>query len=374
MTEKHCIWKLFVLSVLLVSLTVCGSAAPGDSESDSGLEAWEGTWNNFYSFFEDPGLEEAYETLASREGIPTEQVKARYIDGDTYQCEIVSLGIEGDQIIFYGETQTTAGGGDNIVSQGLFVFVGEEADANGRLWAHFETEDSIPYTHLLLLPAEADAPGETMMHFHFRYGDDLSTLLASDGWYATMVAYDNEMPLLIGHMTHRDIELSNWEGTWNNFYSYFEDPELEEAYETLAIREGISAEQVKSRYIDGETYQCEIAAFGIEGDSITFYTQAQTTEGSIENVLATADYTYSGQVEDDFGRTWSHFEADGDTPYQQLFLLPAEADNPGESMMHFHFRYGNDVDELQSAEGWYATMVRYDNDIPMLIEHMTFEH
>jgi zinc transport system substrate-binding protein len=68
-------------------------------------------------------------------------------------------------------------------------------------WKHFETAEEVPYKHLIILPAEADIPGETMIHFHFRYGSDLDKLLAADGWFATMIAYDSTMDLLVGHMT-----------------------------------------------------------------------------------------------------------------------------------------------------------------------------
>ena len=174
-------------------------------------------------------------------------------------------------------------------------------------------------------------------------------------------------------LTESDDALKEWDGIWNNFHSYFENPGLDEAYQTLADREGITALEVKSRYMDGKTYQCDIAALGIDGQAVTFYSKTQDAEASTEDILATMNYTYKGEETDDFDRTWSHFEADGDSPYPHLFLLPAEADGPGNTMMHFHFRYGSTVEELKGAEGWYATMIRCGSDIDLVIGHMTFE-
>jgi hypothetical protein len=101
--------------------------------------------------------------------------------------------------------QPVAGAASNIAYKATYAYKGEVSTTNdaGRVWTwkHFETTANVPYKHFIILPAEADIPGETMIHFHFRYGNDLDAMLAADGWFATMIAYDSTMDLLVGHMT-----------------------------------------------------------------------------------------------------------------------------------------------------------------------------
>lgn len=176
------------------------------------------------------------------------------------------------------------------------------------------------------------------------------------------------------HASERQGEsLKDWQGTWNNFYSYFDRPELDEAYEILARREGKTASEVKRRYAEGKLYQCEIAAMRIDGQGITFYTRTQNSENSRKDVLALAKYKYIGKATDNFDRQWAHFEAVGAAPYKHLFLSGTEADAPGKTMFHFHFRYGDEVEKLKAAKGWFPTMVQYDSDLSLLVGHMTFE-
>jgi Zn/Cd-binding protein ZinT len=187
-----------VIGVLVTGLSGCASAPRGGT---SALDAWAGTWNNFYSYFERPALSRAYAVLAEKEGKTPEEIKKRYIEGQTYRCEIAAMGITGNEIRFYNASQCSANATDGVVYKGTYRDMGD-VDINGRVWRYFQTSAGIPYVHLLLLPAEADEPGKTMKHFHFRYGKDLETIKNAEGWYATMTLYDSTDDLLIGHMTH----------------------------------------------------------------------------------------------------------------------------------------------------------------------------
>jgi zinc transport system substrate-binding protein len=109
--------------------------------------------------------------------------------------------IKGNTVVFYKTPQSAAPSDNDIAYTGEYKDLGD-VDINGRIWRHFQTGLDLPYTHLLLLPAEADAPGKTMMHFHFRYGKDLETLRNAEGWYPTMTLYDSTDDLLINHMTN----------------------------------------------------------------------------------------------------------------------------------------------------------------------------
>jgi zinc transport system substrate-binding protein len=191
----------FIAGLLLVGCT----SSPQVQQNSGVLSDWSGTWNNFSSYFDNPGIVKAYEILAEREGNSPDDVKARYVTGTTYQCDIEAMEIKGDVITFYTEKQCVAGAVSNIAHTARFTYKGEVSTSNaaGRVWTwkHFETNDDVPYKHFIILPAEADIPGETMIHFHFRYGNDLNQILAKDGWFATMIAYDSTMDLLVGHMT-----------------------------------------------------------------------------------------------------------------------------------------------------------------------------
>jgi zinc transport system substrate-binding protein len=183
-------------------LAGCASAPQGDTRpAGASFGMWTGTWNNFYSYFENPALNEAYAVLAQKEGKTPAEIKNRYISGPTYQCEIAAMGMAGDTVTFYRSPQKSANSGSGIAYKAGYQD-GGDVDINGRIWRHFFTAADIPYKHLLLLPAEADEPGVTMMHFHFRYGADLETIKAAENWYATMTAFDSPVEFLINHMVH----------------------------------------------------------------------------------------------------------------------------------------------------------------------------
>jgi zinc transport system substrate-binding protein len=187
-------------AVFFAGLVLAGCASSPQAQSSGVLSDWTGTWNNFASYFDKPGIVQAYEILAGRESKLPEDIKTRYVDGSTYKCDIAAMEIQGDTITFYSKPQVVTGAVSNIAYKAQYTYKGEES-AQNIAWKHFETSANVPYKHLMILSAEADIPGETMIHFHFRYGDDLNKLLAADGWFATMIAYDSTIDLLVGHMT-----------------------------------------------------------------------------------------------------------------------------------------------------------------------------
>jgi zinc transport system substrate-binding protein len=191
-------------TVFIAGLLSVGCTSIPQVQSSGVLSDYNGTWNNFSSYFDNPGIVRAYEILAEREGNSPEAVKARYVSGTTYKCDIAAIGVQGDTITFYSEKQFVPGASSHIAYTARYAYKGEvSTTSGGRVtnWKHFETNDNVPYKHFIALPAEADIPGETMIHFHFRYGNDLNQLLAADGWYATMIAYNSTIDLLVGHMT-----------------------------------------------------------------------------------------------------------------------------------------------------------------------------
>ncbi|MDR0562591.1 MAG: metal-binding protein ZinT [Spirochaetaceae bacterium] len=204
---KKTLPTLLLIGSLTLGLIGCANSAktaepaPPPEAENPALEGWHGTWNNFYAYLDRPELDAAYAVKAEKDGKTQAEVKADYLTGQTYRCEIAGMGITRDTVTFYLEPQTVPISDEGIAYQADYADAGD-VDINGRIWRHFETSADIPYKHLLFLPVDADVPGETMLHFHFRYGSDLETIKNSEGWYATMVAYDTTDELIIGHITH----------------------------------------------------------------------------------------------------------------------------------------------------------------------------
>ena len=191
-----------IIGAFVTGISGCaGTPEAGSPAEKTALQAWAGTWNNFYSYLERPALDSAYAALAEKEGKTPEEIKKRYLEGPTYQCEIAAMDISGNTVVFYKTPQSAARSSTGVAYKAEYQDLGG-VDINGRIWRHFATSAAVPYAHLLLLPAEADVPGKTMMHFHFRYGKDLETIKNAEGWYATMTLYDSTDDLLIGHMTN----------------------------------------------------------------------------------------------------------------------------------------------------------------------------
>lgn len=200
---KYSLRAVFTALLLVSAVVFSASYAEASQKADS-LETWQGTWRDFSSHFENPGLGEAYKILAEREGKTTAEIKDRYVSGRTYQCTIPAMTIKGDAVTFnfYGKAEWRADSPSEASVTAKYKFVGEIKDNFDRSWSHFETTDASPYKHLLLNLPEADIPGKTMMHFHFRYGNDLNELKAAKGWFPTMTLYGSDLSLLVGHMTN----------------------------------------------------------------------------------------------------------------------------------------------------------------------------
>lgn len=166
--------------------------------------------------------------------------------------------------------------------------------------------------------------------------------------------------------------LKDWEGTWNSFSTYFDEPELEKAYQIKAGREGKSADDVRGYYVKGNTYRCDIKAMGIKGDKVVFYNKAQQGSSPDGDAAVTAKYKPAGEIRDNFNRAWWHFEAVGTAPYKHLFLSQPETDEPGKTMRHFHFRYGDNIEAMKNAKGWFPTMTPFNSAVSLVAAHIAY--
>lgn len=165
--------------------------------------------------------------------------------------------------------------------------------------------------------------------------------------------------------------IADWEGLWNSLDTYLDDEGLAEAYATLAERDGGTAEEVQESF--QTRYQSDIISLKIEGDTVTFYSAVQGAEASDADKIAEATYTYVAEMPTEMGFSFHQFAADGESEYPVLLLIEVGEDVPGETMRHFHFRYGSDVDELFAIEGWYPTMVKSDSAIELISNDFTIE-
>ena len=67
--------------------------------------------------------------------------------------------------------------------------------------------------------------------------------------------------------------------------------------------------------------------------------------------------------------TWNIFEATNeDAPYKYLTLMKID---PNEDLLHFHFRYGDDLDEILDKEDWFPTVVSPQTTNEQLIDEIT---
>lgn len=183
------------------------------------------------------------------------------------------------------------------------------------------------------------------------------------------------MALGTGAAPAQKVELSDWNGVWNSLDTYLEYPELDGAYKTLAAREGTTPEEIKAGFT--KRYDSEVVAMKVDGDIITVYNKVRAFhhQDLKEDIVYSAQYVFKGEMPTSAGYTWYRFEAVNryDVPYPVLMLLPVGEDEPGETMRHFHFRYGGDADELYAIQNWFPTMVKSSSTLDLISNDFTLE-
>lgn len=148
------------------------------------------------------------------------------------------------------------------------------------------------------------------------------------------------------------IALTDWQGTWNSFTGYMEDEELEQRLEDLANKQGVSVEELKAG--PAKMMASEIGAVHFEGDEISFYNEFPDKNGelldkSTYHFVKTHTLKYG-----DFDFEMHEFQAMSDARYPVLLMTVVHEE---EGLIHFHLRYGQDVDSLIGQEEWFPTYV-----------------
>lgn len=164
-----------------------------------------------------------------------------------------------------------------------------------------------------------------------------------------------------------EVSLADWEGTWNGFSGYLDNPEVSVAFDEVAERDGKSADEVKKDFSDKVT--CDFAGIVFKGDTVELL-DGFASEGGAS--LGSAAYTFKeSRTVEHAGHTleWDIFTSDDpNAPYPVLLLMPVHGE---EELVHFHMRYGSDVEELMSREGWYPTFVKPNSTIEQIKGEIT---
>jgi Zn/Cd-binding protein ZinT len=177
-------------------------------------------------------------------------------------------------------------------------------------------------------------------------------------------------------------ELAEWNGTWNSYLEYFDEPQLAAILE--AQYDALSDERKQSMTLDvfmawvKSIVLTDFGSFVIQDSTITFYEQKQTQKNPSGNVLETVTYTFKGTLTDVWGEEefdWYAFEGGTEGDYKYLLLEEAGRDT-STGPLHFHMRYGSKgFDDLLITTNnygqWAPTIVSYATTIPELEEFMS---
>ncbi|MBY4797294.1 metal-binding protein ZinT [Collinsella sp. AGMB00827] len=164
-----------------------------------------------------------------------------------------------------------------------------------------------------------------------------------------------------------EVSLADWEGAWNGFNGYLDNPEVAPAFDEVAKRDGKSAEEVKKDF--SAKVMCDFKGIVFKGDTIELLDGFES-EGGKPTGKATYTFKESRTVEHaGYTLEWDVFTSDdADAPYPVLLLMPVHGE---EELVHFHMRYGNDVDELMAKDGWYPTFVKPNSTIEQIKGEIT---
>lgn len=148
--------------------------------------------------------------------------------------------------------------------------------------------------------------------------------------------------------------LSDWEGSWNGLNHYLDDEGLSDAYEEVAKRDGTTAEAVKNEM--KEKVSAEFSGLEVSGDTISFL-DGFKDKGGKEVAKTTYKFVEARKVKHGGAELeWDVFKAvEPDAKYPVLLMMPVHGE---EELVHFHLRYGSDVDELMKRDDWYPTFVK----------------
>lgn len=399
---KKKLWMTSVLSVILMfalAITGCqksddkpapteapateaatepATEASVDAEEVS-LSEWNGVWNNYLTYFDEPILQKAIQEQAEKEGVAVEDLKKQ--QNEAYGMEFAAMQIEDGKVVFLDQFKDRGG---KPVDEATYVWKATHTATFGEhefFWFEFGAEGDAKYPVLLLTEVHGE---ESLTHYHVRYGSNAKEMLANENWYPTLVrdtttpeqvlrsleATDHDHDHDHDHHDHDHdhdaVSMQDWEGAWNNMGAYLDEEELQTAFEQVAEKEGKSAEEVKKAYV--EKRKCDFDGFVVRGEKVTLLDGFEDKDG---NEMDSAEYRFVKSHKVQHGShelEWHAFQAEGDAKYPVLLMMEVHGE---ENLVHFHMRYGDDIEALLAKDGWYPTFIKPGSTMDQLIEEIT---
>jgi Zn/Cd-binding protein ZinT len=371
----------FAVLLITAMFTWAGCDSNGSNENtDPELAKWNGTWNSFANYVDEPWLNDFFTQGAAAISSSTGQsVSADTIKGlakTVFATPFKSFKIQDDSITFYQQPDA-AGTGVTI----SYAYVKKEHD-EGDDWYYFEGSQSSDYKYWIALPSAQDSD-QTPVHFHFHYAaDGFPSAVAKIGGMSQTVAVKQgttndqviaQFTVLLQEIDWADIfaslqpSLSAWAGTWNSMVQYLDDEGLDDAWASGAVyvneslsRDNVTADDLKGVF--ATMLRTDFESCVIDGDTMKIYTDLNA--GSPSDTIT---YTYKGTIGEG-EEMWYSFEGNKAGDYKYLIALAVE---PGSETAaeHFHFRYGaSSFDALTADEMgmWMATVMKQGTTISAL--------
>lgn len=343
------------------------------------LSDWEGNYRSVASFMKEEEVIGKLEELAeeaeeSLDDFTAESDKMFHTDFDYME-------FEGNHIRFYDQNQELLEDSEYRYQATYSATFNDFAYE----WYEFASENPDSKHPVLLLMNLHEEEG--LMHFHMRYGSSAEELFEQAEWWPTLVSAetgnDQIGMMLAAHAAEEEkeevelpeaevleeIELSLWEGSWNNMASYLKSDELQEAFAKLAENEGVSEDEARIAYKNKR--RCEFDSLVIEGNTVSFRDGVIDEKNSDAYSKEEYEYKESYKVKyDNYELLWHVFTSeDEEAFYPNLLMLEVHGD---EALNHFHMRYGEeDILALLKKDGWFPTFVGIDSTFEQLSAEIT---
>lgn len=363
--------KVSLLSMLLafsLVLSACGSSKKNEEPSKpskkteepakngeiNSLANWKGVWNNFGAYLEEPAVVEAFKKLENGEKTLAE-TKTKNDFGFN------GMEFDGNKITLFDQMKSKGGKAlDSTEYEFVKAHTMKQGNREYKLY-EFKAKDANAKNPVILL---GEPHGEeVMLHIHFRLGKTIDEALNAKK-IATFVKDSVTVEQIAKVVSTRfekpakkeeakAVQLTDWKGEWNNFTGYFEKPEVQKSFEELGKKEGKSAADAKKELF--EKRKTEFNGIKLDGNKVTFYDKF-ISEGGKE--IATLEYKFVESHKVKHGGeelSWNVFETKGNDTFKYLALLPVHGE---EELVHFHLRYGNDLQKILRSEDWYPTFVK----------------
>jgi Zn/Cd-binding protein ZinT len=420
---------LFFLTALLFAVYGCSDSDDDDDyvPSTNLSTHWQGSWNSFDSLLSSGAYDgvinsELYSYKLSHSGnAPIDFWELKEMLIEWFAIDFTAMNFDGDTLKIYNNSLTSDSPADTPAKTVSYKFV-ETREVMGETMFVFESERNDGFKYLAAFPGGVDE-GETLSHFHFRYGDEntgidklvdfldpdwaLSWAAPETGmtWTPTAIKWDSSiediekqtrsLSCLILYIADGSMDFTSceedeyvptvslsdiWGGVWNSFEGYLDSGNYNTAvdaaityYESVTINTGYKGQSDLITILKEWEGTHGHVAFSIEeGNIVKVYDTLQTNGSPSGTPTATIAYRYAATV--NFGGIDAYaFESDRDDEFKYLGMLPVDLDE-GETLVHFHFRFGStSIEDLTDNSlwvganstpfPWQATVFKWDSSV-----------